>query len=348
MLTRHTTMVVGPTQGGKSVVIETLARGLGKGFKIPTKLFQLNPKALAVSELYGTLDMVTRDWTDGLLSKMFRDLNEPLREDQKENRYIVFDGDVDALWVENMNSVMDDSKMLTLPNGERIRLQEHVKLLFEVGDLQYASPATISRCGMVFVDPQNLGYEPYFFRYTMTLFEGDFAAQDAMFAFFTKYLPPCIDFGVYGVVDGKSAEGGALDFIIPLTDCAMVRQLCNLFESITEAYVAERKNVLKEAATTAREALLEAGEVPEENAIIDDMNRPKLDGDAEDMLESVFVFCLMWSVGGGLTADSRARFDAFVKQISNRQCVGNASRGQLPEDSIYDFNFPMDDPTNAR
>jgi hypothetical protein len=44
-----------------------------------------------------------------------------------------------------MNSVMDDNKLLTLPNRERIRLQQHVKLLFEVADLQYASPATISR-----------------------------------------------------------------------------------------------------------------------------------------------------------------------------------------------------------
>ena len=60
-----------------------------------------------------------------------------------------------------MNSVMDDNRLLTLPNGERIRLQSHVKLLFEVADLQYASPATISRCGMVYVDERNLGYHPY-------------------------------------------------------------------------------------------------------------------------------------------------------------------------------------------
>lgn len=108
------------------------------------------------------------------------------------HRYILFDGDVDALWVENMNSVMDDNKLLTLANGERIRLQGHCALLFEVvltfflvywyccvslmghlpnkkriliiikvGDLQYASPATVSRCGMVFVDPKNLRYTPY-------------------------------------------------------------------------------------------------------------------------------------------------------------------------------------------
>lgn len=81
-----------------------------------------------------------------------------------ERRYSLFDGDVDALWIENMNSVMDDNKLLTLANGERIRLAPYCSLLFEVGDLNYASPATVSRAGMVFVDPKNLGYQPYWDR----------------------------------------------------------------------------------------------------------------------------------------------------------------------------------------
>lgn len=84
--------------------------------------------------------------------------------EQNERRYSLFDGDVDALWIENMNSVMDDNKLLTLANGERIRLAPYCSLLFEVGDLNYASPATVSRAGMVFVDPKNLGYEPYWDR----------------------------------------------------------------------------------------------------------------------------------------------------------------------------------------
>lgn len=62
-----------------------------------------------------------------------------------------------------MNSVMDDNKLLTLPNGERIRLHPQCSLLFEVGDLQYASPATVSRVGMVFLDPVNLGWRPFMY-----------------------------------------------------------------------------------------------------------------------------------------------------------------------------------------
>lgn len=116
-----------------------------------------------MNELYGVLNPATRDWTDGLLSSIFRDINKPT--ERSERRYILFDGDVDALWVENMNSVMDDNRLLTLPNGERIRLQKHCALLFEVGDLQFASPATVSRAGMVYVDPKNLGYEPYWKRW---------------------------------------------------------------------------------------------------------------------------------------------------------------------------------------
>jgi dynein heavy chain len=145
LLTRHTVMLVGNTGGGKSVALHTLAKAQTKAFRVNTKLYTLNPKALHVSELYGVLNPVNRDWKDGLLSKLFRELSSPLKDGVQEARYIVFDGDVDALWVENMNSVMDDNKLLTLPNGERIRLEDHVKLIFEVGDLQYASPATVSR-----------------------------------------------------------------------------------------------------------------------------------------------------------------------------------------------------------
>lgn len=96
LLTRHTTMVVGATGGGKSVILNTLARAQTR-MNVPTKLHILNPKAQSVAELYGVMDPDTRDWTDGLLSNIFRELNKPLPPDKQEARYIVFDGDVDAV-----------------------------------------------------------------------------------------------------------------------------------------------------------------------------------------------------------------------------------------------------------
>ncbi|CAH8821185.1 unnamed protein product, partial [Trichobilharzia szidati] len=127
---------------------------------INTKLYTINPKDRSVNDLYGVLEPTSREWMDGLLSHLFRVMNQ-VGSDVNERRMLIFDGDVDALWIENMNSVMDDNKLLTLVNGERIRLQPNCSLIFEVKDLQYASPATVSRCGMVYVDPSSLGYTPY-------------------------------------------------------------------------------------------------------------------------------------------------------------------------------------------
>ena len=172
------------------------------------------------------LDPITRDWTDGLLSRIFREICKPT--DKKEKRYVVFDGDVDALWVENMNSVMDDNKVLTLPNGERIRLASHCALLLEVADLQYASPATISRCGMVYVDPKNLGYKPYWQRW---LNAREKESERQHFAeLYEKYVDVCITRILDGLDEGKPVE--RLRNIVPRTNLNMVEQLCKMIDSL--------------------------------------------------------------------------------------------------------------------
>jgi len=235
MLTRHTSMIVGGTGGGKSVVLNTLAQAQTR-LGLSTKLYVLNAKAINISELYGVLDPVTRDWTDGLLSKTFRECCRPT--DKQERRYIVFDSDVDALWVENMNSVMDDNKILTLPNGERIRLAKHCSLLVEVSDLQYASPATVSRAGMVYVDPKNLGFDPYWKRWCAARERPE---QRQHFGdLYDKYVSLCVQRVLDGLEDGQAVA--RLRTIVPRTNLNMVAQLCSMLDSLlpSESDVTDR------------------------------------------------------------------------------------------------------------
>ena len=65
--------------------------------------------------------------------------------------WIVCDGDIDPEWIESLNSVLDDNRLLTMPSGERIQFGPNVNFLFETHDLSCASPATISRMGMIFL-----------------------------------------------------------------------------------------------------------------------------------------------------------------------------------------------------
>lgn len=70
--------------------------------------------------------------------------------------WIVCDGDIDPEWVESLNSVLDDNRLLTMPNGERIQFGPNVNFLFETHSLVCASPATISRMGMIFLSEEDL------------------------------------------------------------------------------------------------------------------------------------------------------------------------------------------------
>ena len=108
-----------------------------------------------MEELYGNFDPMTQSWTDGLASTIMR---EYANMETKDKKWVIFDGPVDAIWIENMNSVLDDSMTLCLSNGERIKLKHQMRMLFEVLDLAVASPATVSRCGMVYIDEDVVGY----------------------------------------------------------------------------------------------------------------------------------------------------------------------------------------------
>ncbi|KAF4683419.1 Cytoplasmic dynein 2 heavy chain 1 [Perkinsus olseni] len=139
--------IVGPSGSGKTVIWRSLAGGLMRLGK-STSVHTINPKSMSKQQLLGRLNADTREWTDGALTAASRKVSkEPL----ETVCWIVCDGDVDPEWIESLNSVLDDNRLLTLPNGERIRFHDNVNFIFETDTLAYASPATVSRLGMVYL-----------------------------------------------------------------------------------------------------------------------------------------------------------------------------------------------------
>lgn len=68
-----------------------------------------------------------------------------VKEPLEQRSWIICDGDVDPEWIESLNSVLDDNRLLTMPNGERIQFANNINFIFECHSLQFASPATVSR-----------------------------------------------------------------------------------------------------------------------------------------------------------------------------------------------------------
>jgi dynein heavy chain len=165
--------LVGPTGAGKSTCYRILSRIMTSLHKAGSKNEQyqevafeiLNPKCITMGELYGEVNMVTQEWRDGLASTIMR---RAVNDETPVRKWTVFDGPIDALWIENMNTVLDDNMTLCLANGERIKLKVEMKMLFEVMDLAVASPATVSRIGVVFMTPSDLGWMPYVTSWTQT------------------------------------------------------------------------------------------------------------------------------------------------------------------------------------
>uniref|UniRef100_A0A6P6XQE3 Dynein heavy chain, cytoplasmic n=1 Tax=Dermatophagoides pteronyssinus TaxID=6956 RepID=A0A6P6XQE3_DERPT len=164
---RFGVVLIGPSGSGKTTIWQMLKRSLEQMSSSTTtatnkfrsiNLIIINPKSMQRSSLFGYIDDDTREWHDGLFSAKSRDItrnDNDINGDDSNNsmNWIIFDGDIDPDWVEALNSVLDDNRVLTLPSGERIDFDlNHCRILFETTSLKNASPATISRLGVVSID----------------------------------------------------------------------------------------------------------------------------------------------------------------------------------------------------
>ena len=107
---------------------------------------RMNPKGLTIEELFGEFDKESRDWKEGLFTEQYRRF--ALQRDDRK-KWILLDGPIDFMWVENLNSILDDNKRMSLPNGDQIKMSEGMCIVLEAEHLRNVTPATVSRCGLV-------------------------------------------------------------------------------------------------------------------------------------------------------------------------------------------------------
>ena len=154
-MVRHGIILLGSEGSGKSTILNTLMDVLNE--KIVTKAYKFNPKSFTNDELYGEIDSSSGEWINGVLSQIYKKCNET---SNKHVSWIISDGPIDAIWIESLNTVLDDNKKLCLDNGEIIPMNNTTRIVFEAQDLKVASPATVSRCGIVYVSSTDLFWKP--------------------------------------------------------------------------------------------------------------------------------------------------------------------------------------------
>ncbi|RKO94585.1 dynein heavy chain and region D6 of dynein motor-domain-containing protein [Blyttiomyces helicus] len=212
---RHCVFIIGNGGTGKSQIWKMLARTYNNsGRKCVVQ--DLNPKAVSTDDLFGCINPSTREWKDGLFSCIMREQASAPGTDPK---WMILDGDIDPNWIESLNTVMDDNKMLTLASNERIPVKEHMRLIFEIGDLKYATPATVSRAGILYLNSTDVGWNPFVQSWLDK--REDAAEKSSLSVLFERYVNPCLDAARSGRFKMANVE-----------EFSMVVALCNILEGL--------------------------------------------------------------------------------------------------------------------
>ncbi|KAH7827202.1 dynein haevy chain 9, inner dynein arm 5 [Monocercomonoides exilis] len=316
---RHGVMLVGPTRGGKTVCRDILAEALTRlreesnsanpHFQTIIQK-QMNPKSISVDEMFGCFSELTQEWKEGLLSYF---VTGAVMDDTPRQKWIIFDGPVDTLWVESLNTVLDDSKILCLPNRKRIKLTSTISLLFEVENLDVASPATVSRCGMIYIDPLGLPWIALVRSWAGALPSNVWTTRlkEYVISLFEQWMPALLD----GVAKLKE------DIVQPVI--TKVTNVTRLMEAILTPSNDFSPGLLSRPPSISN--LLELTDSSQSNT-----SRVRTDWEA--WIRCVFLFAAVWGVGGSLVEASRDAFDELVRKTIEGVMIPSV-------DSVFDISL---------
>ena len=303
-IVRHGIMVVGPSRSGKTTAIDAVARTLTRlGSK--TSVWKMNPKSITAPQMFGRLDPSTGDWTDGIFSQLWKKAART-----SHSIWIVVDGPVDAVWIENLNTVLDDNKVLTLANGDRVRMMPSMRLIFEAENLNNASPATVSRAGVVYMSSTTLGWRPIAESYVRS---NEFPG---IRSWLSELVEACLE-ALASIASAPSTGGGdsfsSRSIPVEISEVAMMEGLIAYLDGLV-----------------ARHPPLTAA-----------LRRDSESKDAPDATEPhvkhVIMFCAAWGFGGSLPRASRVLFSMRLKERFGDQLAFVPDHG-----SIHDLFYDVD------
>ncbi|KAF4707651.1 hypothetical protein FOZ63_029670, partial [Perkinsus olseni] len=310
-IVRHSVMLVGLPFSGKTTALNILQAALtdlaesGEMHKGQiVHQVRLNPKSIPAGCLYGDFDDVSHEWTDGIVAVLFRNF---AKNQTDERKWLVFDGPVDAVWIENMNTVMDENKKLCLNSGEIIAMSSNMRTIFEPMDVEVASPATISRNGMVYFEPHILGYEHLIKKS------------------FKEDLP-----STFGSEQIEEADGMQKWLLPPL--------LRTLKRECSEVSPSQEQNCVQsylKLFSTLLKPLYDAQVYEEKGA-----------STVAKIIDCLTVFSVIWSLGAACTTESRKIFDVKLRSLLKHEVedVDHFKRVEpaLPDrGSVYDYFFDV-------
>ena len=259
------------------------------------KTWTINPKSITMGELFGEENEEKKIFEYGIATKKLKKALNQEREDKF--RIVILDGPIDTKWIENMNSVLDDSQTLCLANGERIKLKSHVKVFFEVEDLSKASLATVSRLGVIYFGPTELGWRPYAHYWMKKYFKDESVLPNEL----QNYLNQLFEGKVDDVIDNMED--------LYNTGC-MIRSLCQLLEFY----------ITKEHGFIGRE--------------MEGLNNQDQLGRYKKWIIMCFALAMVWGCFGCVNNKGCPRVESFIRNKFNEIKLESS---QVVMENYYDF-----------